>query len=131
MELVNKLYKYKELENVNEGLFCRAVNDLVLMLAPFTPHICEEMWEALGHSTSLAYEKWPELNEEALVQDNVEIIVQINGKLRHKLSVNSNLDKEQLEEAVLADEKVAELLEGKNVVKTIVVPGRLVNFVAK
>ena len=131
MELVNKLYKYKELENVNEGLFCRAINDLVLMLAPFTPHICEEMWEALGHSTSLAHEKWPELNEEALVQDNVEIIVQINGKLRYKLSVNSDLDKAQLEEAVLADEKVSELLEGKNVVKTIVVPGRLVNFVAK
>jgi len=108
-----------------------AIEPFVLLLSPFAPHIAEELWRLLGHAESLAYEPWPEFDEALTRADTVEIPVQIKGKLRAKIEVAAELDKEQLEAAALADDKVAALLEGKQVVKTIVVPGRLVNFVVR
>jgi len=131
MELVNELYKYKELENINEPLLKDAVNKLVTVLSPFTPHICEEMWRELGNTQSLTDVSWPEYDENALVQDNIEIIIQVNGKLKEKMSVPNGLDRGALEKAVNENEKVKALLAGKNVVKTVVVPEKLVNFVVK
>jgi leucyl-tRNA synthetase len=103
----------------------------VLLLAPFAPHVAEELWQALGHATTLAYEPWPTFDEAAIKEDTVEIPIQINGKLRGKILVATDADKTALEAAALADPKVLELLSGKTVVKTIVVPGRMVNFVVK
>ena len=91
----------------------------------------EEMWKALGHEESLVKVAWPVCDESALVKDEITIIVQINGKLKERLSVPSGLSKDELEAAVTGSEEVGELLAGKNVVKTIVVPGKLVNFVVK
>ena len=103
----------------------------VLLLSPFAPHLAEELWCLLGHEQSLAYEPWPECDESLLVTSTVEVPVQVNGKLRGKVTVATDADQETLEAAAAANAGVARFLEGKHVVKTIVVPGRLVNFVAK
>jgi leucyl-tRNA synthetase len=108
-----------------------ALEKLILLLSPFAPHIAEELWQALGHKQSLAYEPWPEFDPALAKEDTVEVPVQINGKLRSKITVASDADKAQLESAARADEKVRDLLNGKQVVKVILVPGRLVNFVVK
>ncbi len=131
MELVNEMYRYNKQKEINVPLMRHAITELVTMLAPFTPHICEEMWKALGHEESLVKVAWPVCDESALVKDEITIIVQINGKLKERLSVPSGLSKDELEAAVTGSEEVGELLAGKNVVKTIVVPGKLVNFVVK
>ncbi|MBQ1959347.1 MAG: leucine--tRNA ligase, partial [Firmicutes bacterium] len=104
MELVNEMYKYKEGENINVGLLGKAVKDLILILSPFTPHICEEMWHHIGQTESVTEMSWPEFDPSALVKDEVEIVVQINGKLKDKLSVPNNMDKaEFLGHKILVD----------------------------
>ncbi len=108
----------------------------VLLLGPFAPHLAEELWQALRAEggkapASLAYEPWPTYDETLLVADDVEIPVQINGKLRAKLMVATGIDKATLEKIALADEKVRALLEGKTIKKVIVVPGKLVNVVVE
>jgi leucyl-tRNA synthetase len=108
-----------------------ALEKLVLLLSPFAPHIAEELWQALGHKQSLAYEPWPEFDPALAKEDTVEVPVQINGKLRAKITVATDADKTQLETVARADEKVRDLLHDKQLVKVIVVPGRLVNFVIK
>ena len=131
MELVNEMYRYKELEDINLGLLADATEKLGLMLAPFVPHIGEEMWEGIGGEGLVYDAKWPEVDESMLVKDSVEIVVQINGKVREKAEVPAGLDKAGLEETVLAMDSVKALMEGKNVVKVIAVPGKLVNIVVK
>ena len=131
MELVNEMYRYKELDDINLGLLADATEKLVLMLAPFVPHIGEEMWEGIGGEGLVYDAKWPEVDESMLVKDSVEIVVQINGKVREKAEVPAGLDKAGLEETVLAMDSVKALMEGKNVVKVIAVPGKLVNIVVK
>ena len=131
MELVNEMYRYKELDDINLGLLADATEKLVLMLAPFVPHIGEEMWEGIGGEGLVYDAKWPEMDESMLVKDSVEIVVQINGKVREKAEVPAGLDKAGLEETVLAMDSVKALMEGKNVVKVIAVPGKLVNIVVK
>jgi leucyl-tRNA synthetase len=108
-----------------------AMEKFVLLLSPFAPHIAEELWQALGHNESLAHEPWPEFNSELAKEDLVEIPVQINGKLRSKVMVPPDADARQLEAAARADARTAELLLGKQIVKVIPVPGRLINFVVK
>jgi len=131
MELVNELYKYKETKDANQAFMKKAIDTVVTVLSPFTPHICEEMWEGLGHSESLTEVSWPGYDEDALVKDTVEIVIQINGKLKDKLNMDSGLGKEELEKAVMADDSVKALTEGKNVVKVIAIPDKLVNIVVK
>jgi leucyl-tRNA synthetase len=103
----------------------------VLLLSPFAPHIAEELWRVLGHDETLAYEPWPEFDEALTIESSVEIPVQIMGKIKSRLKVPRGTSKDDLEKLALADEKIAELLAGKKIIKTIVVPDRLVNFVAK
>lgn len=131
MELVNEMYRYKETEAPDYALMREAAVKLVLVLSPFVPHICEEMWQKLGFEHSLYFEKWPEYDESALVLDTVEIVVQLNGKVKMKADVASGLSREELADIMLADERVKELTAGKNVVKVIAVPGKLVNIVVK
>lgn len=131
MELVNEIYKYKELDKVNVGLLGKAINDLVLILSPFTPHIAEEMWQTLGNKQSVTNMSWPKFSEDALVKDTVEIVVQINGKVKEKLDVTNNLSKAEFEKVALEDEKVKALINGKNVIKVIAVPNKLLNIVVK
>jgi leucyl-tRNA synthetase len=108
-----------------------AMEQFVLLLSPFAPHIAEELWELLGHENTLAYEPWPQYDEALTKDASIEIPVQILGKLRGKVVVPADSDQATLIAAARADSRIAELLKGKEIVKTIVVPGKLVNFVVK
>lgn len=103
----------------------------IQLLAPFAPHLAEEMWEIYDNTESISYVPWPTFDESKLVSDTVEIVVQLMGKVKAKLDVKKDLTPAELEQIVLANEEVKELIEGKQVMKVIVVPGRLVNIVAK
>jgi leucyl-tRNA synthetase len=103
----------------------------VLLLSPFAPHMSEELWQALGHNESLAHEQWPEFDLSLAKEDSIEVPVQINGKVRAKITVSADADAASVEAAAKADPKIAELIAGKEVVKTVVAKGRLVNFVVK
>ncbi|MGY4796961.1 leucine--tRNA ligase [Lysinibacillus fusiformis] len=103
----------------------------VKMIAPIAPHIAEELWQLLGHKSTLSYEQWPTYDETKLVDDEVEIAVQVAGKVRAKIVVAKEASKEDIEKVALADEKVQEYMAGKNLVKIIVIPGKLVNIVVK
>lgn len=104
---------------------------LVQLLAPIAPHMMEELWSKFGHDESISYAKWPTYDESKLVSDTVEIIVQVNGKLRDKLEVATDTDKAKLEELARNDEKVQKFIDGKNIVKVIVIPNKIVNIVVK
>ncbi|MBR6625726.1 MAG: class I tRNA ligase family protein, partial [Mailhella sp.] len=101
----------------------------LVMLCPFTPHMCEEVWQALGHEDSMDDVRWPEWNEEALKRDVVTIVVQVNGKLRGKVEVPAGSANDVVEQAALAEPSIQNHIEGKTVRKVIVVPGKLVNVV--
>ena len=131
MELVNELYKYKQLDNVNMPLLDRAVKSMILVLSPFTPHICEELWSELGEESRVFEAAWPEFDESALVLDEVEIIVQINGKLKDKLTMSKDASNEELEKAARSSDKVKEVVGELSIVKAVIIPGKLVNFVVK
>lgn len=130
MELVNALYKYKQGE-VNVPLMNDAIEKLILILNPFVPHITEELWSDLGHEDRVYQQVWPAFDPAALELENVEIIVQVNGKLKDKMAFEKNAEKSAIEEAALASERVQDAIAGKSVVKTIVVPNKLINFVVK
>ncbi|MBI3466754.1 MAG: class I tRNA ligase family protein, partial [Planctomycetes bacterium] len=108
-----------------------AMEKFVLLLSPFAPHLAEELWQTLGHSGTLAYVPWPEFDKALIKEDTVEIPVQINGKLRARVSLPAEATREELEAAARADQRIAELLRDKTVLKSVVVPGRMVNFVVK
>lgn len=129
MELVNGLYQYREVAGYNKAVMAEAVDTLVLLLAPFIPHVTEELWQDLGHGESVHKQKWPVVDEAALVADEVTVIVQVNGKVRDKILMPVNLDKAETEKMVLAQPKIAEILAGKEVKKVVVVPNKLVNVV--
>ncbi len=133
MELVNALYAYKEAKaEPNAGLIYEAISDLIKMLSPFVPHITEELWRgAIDAASSVHDQSWPAYDEEALKVDNVEIVLQVNGKVRGRLTVPAAATKEELEQIALADANVQAHIGGATVRKVICVPGRLVNIVAK
>ncbi|MZP31389.1 leucine--tRNA ligase [Heliobacterium undosum] len=134
MEMVNHLYQYKDkvpAEQQNIPLVKDALARLVLVLAPFAPHVCEELWQVIGGGESVYKQPWPSYDEQALVRDEVEVVVQINGKVREKLQVANGLDGEALKAKALETEKVQALIAGKSVVKVITVPNKLVNIVVK
>lgn len=131
MELINEMYKYKELDTRNDGIIREGIETIVTILAPFTPHVGEELWTMIGKEGSVFDIKWPKYDEKALVQDEVEVIVQVNGKLRAKVAMDANISREDMEKMALEDAKVQAAIEGKNVIKVIAVPKKLVNVVVK
>ena len=131
MELINEMYKYKELDTRNEGIIREGIETIVTILAPFTPHVGEELWTMIGKEGSVFDISWPKYDEAALVQDEVEVIVQVNGKLRAKISMDANISKEDMEKIALENDKVQVAIEGKNIVKVIAVPKKLINIVVK
>jgi leucyl-tRNA synthetase len=124
MEIVNAAMKAEKVDK-------DVMEKFVLILAPFAPHLAEELWNRLGHSGSLAYETWPMHDESFLTQDTVEIPVQVNGKLRAVVSVAATAEKDEIISSAKNDPKVAQNLEGKTIVKEVFVPGKLVNIVVK
>ena len=130
MELVNEMYKYKN-GDINLPLFNKAIETLLTLLDPFSPHIAEELWSQLGHEDRLYNRAWPEYDESALVKDEVQIILQINGRLKDKLMLPNDSDKEVVEEAARASDRFKEATDGHDVVKVIFVPNKIINFVVK
>ena len=130
MELVNALYAFQD-KAVHPGLVREISFALVKMLAPFAPHIAEELWSQICGKGSVHAEKWPNFDKEAIVEDEVEIVLQINGKVRDKLLIPAAMGREEMEKAALMQPKVADLTEGKTIVKVICVPKKLVNIVVK
>src|SRR5690606_11289172 len=132
MELVNGIYRYQdklELAEQNPALLREVLEKTVLLLAPFAPHLTEELWRILGHDGSVHQQDWPVYDPAALVREEVKIVIQVNGKLRERLQVPVGISQEELETRVLELERIRALTEGKEIVKIIHVPGKLVNIV--
>lgn len=130
MEMVNGLNAYKD-SSISKAVIEEALDNLLLLLAPFAPHITEELWHNLGHKKSVHVMPWPKCDVEALVEDEIEIVVQVNGKLRDKINISAEATEDEMRETALRQEKVTSFLEGKQIVKVITVPNKLVNIVVK
>jgi len=128
MELVNEIYLMKD---ENKPSLNTAVRTVILLLAPFVPHMAEELWQRLGGKESIFKEKWPVYDDKLIVEDTMVLPVQVNGKVRGRIEVKHNAGQDAVKEAALADEKTAKWLEGKEIVNWIIVPGRLVNIIVK
>ena len=131
MELLNATTKFLEfnVSETDQAVIQEALESVILMLAPIVPHFCHALWDHLGHEGAVMDASWPEVDESALIQDSILIVLQVNGKLRDKIEVPKNMSKEDLERNALENEAVKRFSDGKTVRKVIVVPGRLVNVV--
>ncbi|MCK5915025.1 MAG: class I tRNA ligase family protein, partial [Deltaproteobacteria bacterium] len=133
MELVNELKKYDleaaRADKLLASLLREAVETVVLLLAPIVPHIAEEIWSELGHTNGISYVPVPIADPEALVEDTILVVVQVNGKVRERLQVARDMAKDDLEKLALASERVQKYINDKTLRKVIVVPNKLVNIV--
>lgn len=131
MEFINALSKYTQQKEMNLELLKATVEDYIKLIAPFAPHFAEEQWSLLGNEYSVFNTEWPKFDPALLVKDEVEIAIQVNGKIRNKIMVASGLDEEAIKATALEDAKIKEATAGKTIVKVIVIKGRLVNIVVK
>jgi len=131
MELVNAFYAFQDSKTINGGLVREVSLNLLKMLAPFAPHITEELWSILVAQGSIHQQQWPQYEEAATIQAEVEIVLQINGKVRDRIMIATGISREEMETAAKANARVQELTEGKTIVKMICVPDKLVNVVVK
>ena len=129
MELLNALAKFEDRSVQGRMITQETLELTVLMLAPIVPHACHALWRALGHTGAVIDEPWPQSDPQALVQDSIEIVVQVNGKLRGRIAVSPQAEEAQIRAAALADPNVQRWIEGKTLRKVILVPGKLVNIV--
>lgn len=129
MELLNAIKRFDDSSAAGRSVVQEALDAIVLVLSPVIPHVCHELWHALGHESAPVNEGWPVFDESALAQDTIEIVVQVNGKLRGRILVAVDADSDSISAQALADENVKRFVADKTVRKTIVVPGRLVNVV--
>jgi leucyl-tRNA synthetase len=134
MELTNEVYSYlndRKDEDTDYALIRSAAKTILLLLAPFAPFITDELWEMIGYENSIHEMSWPDYKESALEKEEITIVIQVNGKVREKISVDSDISEEEVKEKVLEEEKIQSYLEGNELIKTIYVPGKLVNLVVK
>ena len=129
MELVNELNAFEINDDVDKKVVKEAIKAIILLLSPIVPHICNRLWLDLGYDSSIIDESWPTHDPELMVQESVEIVIQVNGKLRSKITVDQSIDDKALEESVMMDEKIKKHTDGQTVKKIIIVPKKLVNIV--
>ena len=129
MELLNAINKLADESAAGRAVQRESLEAVVIMLSPMVPHVCHALWQELGHESALIDERWPDVDKSALEVDRIEMVVQVNGKLRGRLSVDVDAPKKIIEELALGDENVQRFIDGKTIRKVIVVPGRLVNIV--
>ncbi|MCK5554467.1 MAG: class I tRNA ligase family protein, partial [Deltaproteobacteria bacterium] len=132
MELVNALYQFKleeHEESTGRAVFKEATEAIILLLSPFGPHVTEELWEALGKGESIIKTPWPEYDREAIVEEDILVVVQVNGKLRDRITVPSLMGDEEVKQVALEREKIRSLIGDKAVQRIILVPKTLVNIV--
>jgi leucyl-tRNA synthetase len=132
MELVNELQAQEPLyADLSPVILKRILSVLVLMLSPMTPHIAEELWAMLGNSGGIALAKWPRFREDLTHEEQFEVVIQINGRLRGKILVEDGMGDDEIVDRALSDQRISVLLDGREVAKTIVVPKKLVNIVLR
>ncbi|MCH9646519.1 MAG: leucine--tRNA ligase [Proteobacteria bacterium] len=131
MELTNALNKFNNVDGQSLAVRLESITVILRALSPITPHICHYLWQQLGHNTAIINESWPEVDSNALEQDEVQIIVQVNGKLRAKINLPANSNKQLVETSALTDNNVAKFTQDLKIIKVIVIPNKLVNIVAK
>jgi leucyl-tRNA synthetase len=131
MGLANVLDKFHAIDAQSMSVRFESINIILCALSPIAPHICHYLWQQLGNETAIINEPWPVVDTQALEQDEVQIIIQVNGKLRAKIMVAANTDNKILENLALSNDNIAKFIQDKNVVKVIVVPNKLVNIVAR
>ena len=132
MELVNGMYQFRDVARARrEGMeiMGEAVRTVLLMLAPFAPHITDELWHGIGYNTSIHEEIWPAVDVSALVETQIEVVIQVNGRVRDRMHVPKGSDSEYLRQEALARDRVRELIQDKGIRDVFVVPDRLVNIV--
>ena len=129
MELLNALLRFDAESEQGRAVVREAMNAVVVMLSPMVPHVCHALWGMLGHDGAVIDARWPEVDEDALKLDALDLVVQVNGKLRGRISVPNSADREEIEQAALTEENVVRFIDGQPIRKVIVVPGRLVNVV--
>lgn len=129
MELCNQLNSYRESPDKNAALIKLAIKNLLILLSPFSPHICEELWEMTGHTESVHHQPWPQYDPQALILDEVEMVIQISGKVKERIKVPLNTSREDLEQIALNNNKIMALTEDRKIIKIIVVPNKLINIV--
>ena len=129
MELLNAVSKFEDDSEQGRAIKQETFDNMVLMLSPIIPHICHQLWQELGHDSVIIDQRWPQVDEAALVQDSIEMVIQVNGKLRGKMQVAADIDKASCEMQALENDAVGSFIDGKPVRKIIVVPGKLVNIV--
>lgn len=130
MELLNEVGRLSDDEPQSRAVRQEALDTAVLVLSPIVPHICHNLWQALGHSDAVVDASWPVADESAMVRSEIEVVLQVNGKVRAKENVPADIGKADLEKLALENENVMRFTDGKTVRKVIVVPGKLVNVVA-
>lgn len=131
MELVNAINHYRDKDNINRDLLGEAIESLITLLSPFVPHITEEMWQLIGKKDSIHNQPWPKYDNEALKREERELVIQVNGKVRDRIIVPINATKEEIEKTALEQDKIKDYIEGKEIIKIIVIPKRLINIVIK
>jgi leucyl-tRNA synthetase len=129
MELLNEMSRFDDSSAQGRAVMQEALEAVVLMLSPIVPHITHTLWAALGHQQAVIDCRWPEVDETALVQESIQLVVQVNGKVRGKISVAVDAQKDEIEAAASSEENVVKHIAGKPVRKIIIVPGKLVNVV--
>jgi leucyl-tRNA synthetase len=129
MELMNSLAKFDDRTPQGFAVVQEALETVVLVLQPVVPHACHALWRELGHERPVVDERWPQVDESALARDTIEVVVQVNGKLRGRVTVPSGAGESEVRDAALADANVQKFMEGKPVRKFVYVPGKLANVV--
>jgi leucyl-tRNA synthetase len=129
MELLNSLLRFDDASGSGHKIRQEVFDNMVLMLAPIIPHICHRLWRDLGHDNLIIDHPWPDVDASALVQESIEMVIQVNGKLRGKIEIEVDADRASCEAAALANEQAARFIGDRPIRKVIVVPGKLVNIV--
>ena len=129
MELLNTLAKFTDESNNSKAIRHEILDAITLMLSPIVPHICDQLWRDLGHDNAIISERWLSVDESALVQNSLNLMVQVNGKLRGKISVSATTSNADIETAALNDATVLKFIDGSPIKKVIIVAGKLVNIV--
>jgi leucyl-tRNA synthetase len=129
MELVNEMTSFEPKSDEDWATFKFAIERLLLLLSPFSPHIAEELWETIGNKPSIFVQEWPDWDEDAAKEEKIELVIQINGKLRSKIMISPGTPDDEIKKMALEDQKIKEIVGAKAIKKVIVIRGKLVNIV--
>jgi leucyl-tRNA synthetase len=129
MELLNTVVKFSDDSSIGHNIKQEVYDNMVLMLSPIIPHLSHQLWKELGHEDIILDAVWPQLDETALVQDSIEMVIQVNGKLRAKIQISADADKVSCESMAVGNEQVKKFIGDQPIRKVIVVPKKLVNIV--